>query len=46
MSKETARGILSMPSLLLFLASKQQKKLGGLTEEVTHPAADLLQAYV
>ena len=35
-----------MPSLLSFLSSKQQKTLGGLPEEVMHPAADLLRDYV
>ena len=45
-AKSTAREILSTPSLVLFLASKQHNTLGGLPEGVTHPAADLLQAYV
>ena len=45
-AKATARKILSVPSLLSFLASKQWNTLVGLPEGVTHPAADLLQAYV
>ena len=31
---------------MLLLSSKQRKTLGGLTEGVTHLAADLIQAYV
>ena len=42
----TAREILSAPSLLLFLASKQRKTLGSLSEGVMHPAAALIQSYV
>ena len=45
-AKATVREILNAPSLLLFLTSTQQKKLGGLPEGVRHPAADLLQTYV
>ena len=45
-AKATAREILSAPSLLLFLAIKQRKTLGGLPEGVRHPAADLLRTYV
>ena len=45
-AKETTREILSVPSLLLFLDIKQGKTLGGLPEGATHPAVDLLRAYV
>ena len=45
-AKATTREILSTPSLLLFLASKQRKKLGVLIKGVKHPAEDLLPAYV
>ena len=45
-TKATAREILSAPSLLSFLASKELKTLVGLPNGVTHPAADLLWAYV
>ena len=41
-----AREILSAPSLLSLLASKQRKTLGGLPEGVRHPDADLLRNYV
>ena len=45
-AKATTKEILSAPSLLLFLASKQRKTLGGLPEGVRHTAADLLRTYV
>ena len=45
-AKSTAREILNAPSLLSFLASKQQKTLRSLPEGVRHPSADLLQTYV
>ena len=45
MSKAITREILSAPSLLLFLAYKQQKKLGSLPEVVRHPDTALVQSY-
>ena len=46
MAKSIAREILNASSLLSFLSSKQWNTLGGLSEGVGHPAADLLQTYV
>ena len=45
-AKATAREILSAPSILSFLSSKQQKTLGSLPEGVMHLAASLLQSYL
>ena len=47
-ARDTAnsRKILSEPSLLSFLASKQQKTLGILTGGVRHPATFLIQPCV
>ena len=42
----TAREILNTPSLLPFLASKQQNTLVGLSKRVRHPASALLYNYV
>ena len=45
-AKASVREILNAPSLLLFLASKQRKTLGGLHKGVKHPAAALIRKYV
>ena len=46
MAKATAREILTAPSLLSFLASKERNTLGGLTKGVKHPDAALIRNYV
>ena len=45
-AKGTAREVLSTPSLLSLLSSKQRKTLGGLPKGVTLLSAYLLQSYV
>ena len=45
-AKATAREIITAPSLLLFLISKQMHTLGGLPNGVKHPDTALIQIYV
>ena len=44
--KATASEIISVPSLLSFLASKQWKTLGSLSEGIRYPSASLIQSYI
>ena len=46
MSKTMAEELACAPSLIDFIASRQQSTLGVLLEEFQHPATALLQNYV